>query len=84
MPVLDLIDNNYLNTFSVPSIHSVSSNTITDSNSDSLSIDSDSLSIDSDSFSNDKILFFDNNLHLIKIKNNNLKAKKNIRNLFKI
>jgi hypothetical protein len=68
MSVLDIIDNNYLNTFSVSSVQSgASNNTISDSVS-----------------SSNNTHIFDNNFIFIKTKNNNLKSKKNIRNLFKI
>ena len=89
MPIVDIIDNNYLiNKFSVSSVPSASSNKIADGNfdstSDSSSDSASNSSSNSSSNSNNKYIFFDDNFNFIKSKNNNLKSKKNIRKLFKI
>ena len=81
MPIVDIINNNYIiNNYSISSIPYTSND---------ISINEDIHEDNSDSSSDSSIdankhNFLDNNCYFIKLKNNNLKFKKNIRKLFKI
>ena len=81
MPIVDIINNNYIiNNYSISSIPYTSND---------ISINEDIHEDNSDSSSNSSIdsnkhNFLDNNCYFIKLKNNNLKSKKNIRKLLKI
>ena len=74
MPIIDIIDNNYLNKCSVSSVDlssNLSSSSSTDLNKKYIDL-------------KNKYIYIDNNFDFIKCKNNNLKSKRNIRKLFKI
>jgi len=77
MPIIDIIDSNYyLNNFPVSSVNL---NKEIEIKTDSTSGYTSDSSTDSNKYN-----FLDNNFYFIKLKNNNLKSKKNIRKLFKI